>query len=344
MIDLEETMLSDMSLSRRFLVVFLMFSSTLLFTEMAANAHSGGTDKWGCHSGSQAYHCHTASGSDGNPQYSRAVKHFLEKDDMYTRKGVKVKKYSSCLYLNRKYIGGVAVSSKKAKPIFLMKISRLLYLANKKLDLNKDGVACGLLEPENALVPTFSCIGDIPASTIPESTTTLPTIPTTTTTLWWMPNTTSTSIPSSNIVPCGSSKTITDRDGDWSVQVTAITPDAEIPVMAKHPDNQLAEFGKKYVIFTIRGTNLMRRTRMFMPDLLFDAQTPSGKTFNDLDVDHSCGIPPDGDTIVKGGGTVTEYFCLYLETNQTQNLRLVEAFPEPYGRMPIYFNTDPWAR
>jgi hypothetical protein len=112
--------------------------------------------------------------------------------------------------------------------------------------------------------------------------------------------------------------------------------------MAEHPDNQLAEFGKKYVVFTIRGTNLMRRTRMFTPSVLFNAQDSRGTTFIDVYVD--CGIPPRGDTIVKGGGTVTEYFCLYLDTSQTQNLRLVEAFPSPYGRMPIYFNTDPWAR
>ena len=114
--------------------------------------------------------------------------------------------------------------------------------------------------------------------------------------------------------------------------------------MANHPYNQLAEFGKKYVIFTIRGTNLMRRTRMFMPNILFDGQTISGETISDIDVDHSCGIAPRGDTFVKSGGTVTGYFCLYLDTNQTQNLRLVEAFPSPYDRMPIYFNTDPWAR
>lgn len=341
---MEDTNVSAMSILRRFLVVFLIFSSTLLFTEKATNAHSGGTDKWGCHSGSQAYHCHTASDSDANLQYSRAVKHFLEKDNMYTRKGIKVKKYSSCLNLNKKYIGGVAVSSKQAKPLYLMKTSRLLYQANKKLDLDKDGVACGLLEPENALVPTFSCIGDIPASTIPESTTTLPTIPTTTTTLWHRPNTTSTTIPNSNIVPCGSSRTITGLDGDWSVQVTAITPDAEIPVMANFPDNQVAEFGKKYVIFTVQGTNLMRRTRLFFPSTLFNVQNNSGQTFRDEEVAHSCGIPPNGDTTVKSGKTVTGYLCMYLDANRTQNLRLVEAFPSPYGRLPIYFNTDPWTR
>lgn len=58
----------------------------------------------------------------------------------------KVKTYKNCTALNKDYKGGVAKSSKvknkggktKYKPF----VSSALYNANKKLDRDKDGIAC----------------------------------------------------------------------------------------------------------------------------------------------------------------------------------------------------------
>ena len=58
------------------------------------------------------------------------------------------KKYKNCTALNKKYKHGVAKKGAKdkvrgkSKPVTNFKVSTAVYRANKKLDRDKDGVAC----------------------------------------------------------------------------------------------------------------------------------------------------------------------------------------------------------
>ncbi|KLV28385.1 excalibur domain-containing protein [Niallia circulans] len=58
----------------------------------------------------------------------------------------KVKKYKNCTALNKDYKGGVAKSkstkNKGGKTKYKPYVSKALYDANKKMDRDKDGIAC----------------------------------------------------------------------------------------------------------------------------------------------------------------------------------------------------------
>ena len=46
--------------------VVLLWSMAIMLVTLKVNAHSGGTDRYGCHGGSQPYHCHNPKKSPPN--------------------------------------------------------------------------------------------------------------------------------------------------------------------------------------------------------------------------------------------------------------------------------------
>lgn len=325
----------------------LVVSSVILYVgatvaPLKVSAHSGGTDKYGCHGGSRSYHCHSGSDGDANKYYSLSVKHYLEKDSMYTSKRVKAVSYSSCKQLNKKYPAGVAVNSSKAWT-FLMKTSRILYTANKKLDLNKNGVACGALDPESEVSKTLSCVdGPMPPQTTSTTTSTSSTVPTTTTTLpasYYKIFPTTTTIPvSQRLVPCGSVGEI--KGGYWNLQVLSVSTDTDKAIQMTMGEAEPALPGRTYLVATMRATNLSTRSRN--PDLItMKAIGGSGHEYKSVEEADRCGGFLYSVKDIPAGKTAIQRICWSVTFEDIANLYMT---PWAMGDDQLAMSLDPWTR
>jgi hypothetical protein len=270
------------------------------------------------------------------------VKHYLEKDSMYTSKRVKAVSYSSCKQLNKKYPAGVAVNSSKAWT-FLMKTSRILYTANKKLDLNKNGVACGALDPESEVSKTLSCVdGPMPPQTTSTTTSTSSTVPTTTTTLpasYYKIFPTTTTIPvSQRLLPCGSVGEI--KGGYWNFQVLSVSTDTDKAIQMTMGDAEPALPGRTYLVATIRATNLS--TRRGNPDLvMMKALGRSGHEYKNVeDADRCPGFLFSVED-VPAGKTAIHRICWSVKFEDVANLYMT---PWAMGDDQPLMSLDPWTR
>ena len=320
--------------------IFLSVSAAVAPVKVVA--HSGGTDKNGCHGGSQAYHCHSGSDSDANKYYRMALKHGDEKDTMYTSKRAKVVTYSNCKQLNKKYPAGVAVSSSKAWTMF-MKTSRILYKANKKLDLNKNGVVCGALDPESQVSKTISCVdGPMPPQTTSTTTSTSSTVVTTTTTLpasYYKIFPTTTTLPvSQRLVPCGSVGEI--KDNYWNFQVLSVSTDSDEAIQMTMSDAEPALPGRTYVVATMRATNMSTRSRN--PDLvMMKAVGRSGHEYKNVEENDRCpGFLFSLDDI-PAGKTAIHRICWSVTFEGVANLYMT---PWAMGDNQPLMSLDPWTR
>jgi hypothetical protein len=215
-----------------------------------ANAHSGGTDKYGCHGGSRSYHCHNS----GPPK--EYIKH-LKFNGMNARADFKVvlKRHQSCESLNNLYLRGVAVSTKAAekelgRDTFLTLISKSLYKINRHLDTNNNGIACGFLETENFRTPTYLCGSQ---------------------TELWSPLLTA----DDTYARCTSSD---PAMGGWKIEVIGVTPDAETAILAEYHGNKPAPTGEQYFIAKLRITNLNQTSADF-PDTQLGTLGTSGRKY-----------------------------------------------------------------
>ena len=327
---------------RAFVISSVVLSVCAIVAPMKVSAHSGGTDKNGCHGGSQAYHCHSVSDGDTNKYYRMSSKHFDEKDRMYTSKRVKVVSYSSCKQLNRKYPAGVAAHSSKAWT-FLMKTSPILYKANKKLDLNKNGVACGPLDPESEVSKTLSCVdGLMPPQTTSTTTSTSSTVVTTTTTMpaWYYEiYPTTTTIPvSQRLRPCGSVGEI--KGAYWKLQVLSVSTDTDVVQQITRSDAELALPGRTYLVATIRATNLSTRSRN--PDLItMKAIGGSGHEYKNVEDSDRCPGFLFSARDIPAGKTAIQRICWSVTFEDIANLYMT---PWAMGDDQLAMSLDPWTR
>ena len=97
-------------------------------------AHSGGTDEYGCHSGSQAYHCHPKTSSNFDQRKYYKI-NGLQSNGVFKIPSVR---FSSCVHLNRRFLRGVSGKRVKNQDQALL-FSKKLYAMNRHLDLDKDG-------------------------------------------------------------------------------------------------------------------------------------------------------------------------------------------------------------
>ena len=327
---------------RAFVISSVVLSVCATVAPMKVFAHSGGTDKNGCHGGSQAYHCHSGSDGDTNKYYRMSSKHYDEKDTMYTSKRVKVISYSSCKSLNRKYPAGVAVNSSKAWTTF-MKTSRILYKANKKLDLNKNGVACGALDPESEVSKTISCVdGPMPPQTTSTTTSTSSTVVTTTTTLpaWYYEiyPTTSTIPVNQRLLPCGSVGEI--KGGYWNLQVLSVSTDTDKAIQMTMGEAEPALPGRTYLVATMRATNLSTRSRN--PDLvMLKAIGKSDHEYKSVEEADRCGGFLLSLKDIPAGKTAIRRICWSVTFEDVANLYMT---PWAMGDDQPLMSLDPWTR
>lgn len=242
-----------MRVSSRIFLSFLVFLSAALMPRLA-QAHSGGTDKNGCHGGSQAYHCH--SGSATTSTYKRMLKiNGLDKNYNFR---TTLKRYSSCSTLNRVYFRGVRKRAAKSTD-FRQYVSSRLYSMNKHLDANLNGVACGFLESENARVATIACALD--ASLMGDG------IKPETAYRCVMPP-----------------QPVEETGGGWKVELLSRTPDAGLAIESVSIDDSRPPAGSQHYLVTIRVTNLTGKTSDF-PTRLLGAFGESGRKY---DFDDGC--------------------------------------------------------
>ena len=216
----------------------------------SVSAHSGGTDKYGCHGGSRSYHCHNSGPT------KEFIQH-LKFNGMNERADFKLvlKRHNSCESLNNLYLRGVAVSKKAAEKeigqdTFLTLISKSLYKINRHLDANSNGIACGFLEPENFRTPTYLCG---------------------TQTELWFPSLTA----DDTYARCTSSDPVM---GGWKIEVIGVTPNAETAILADYHGNKPAPPGEQYFIAKLRITNLNTTSADF-PETQLGTLGTSGRKY-----------------------------------------------------------------
>ena len=215
-----------------------------------AHAHSGGTDKYGCHAGSMPYHCHNAGPTKEYVQH-------LKFNGLGPTGSFKVilKRHNNCESLNRLYLRGVAISKSVAereigRDTFLTLVSSKLYKLNRHLDLNNNGIACGFLEPENFWTQTFLC-GTQSQLTPPPLTT------------------------DDTYSSCQSSD---PEMGGWKIEVLGVTPNGETAILAEYHGNKAAPAGEQYFIARLRITNLNPVSARFPTERL-GTRGQSGRTY-----------------------------------------------------------------
>ena len=223
------------------------------------SAHSGGTDKYGCHGGSVGYHCHNS----GNTK--KYIQH-LKFNGMNARADFKVvlKRHKSCKSLNNLYLRGVAVSKKAAEKevgsdTFLTLISKKLYKINRHLDTNNNGIACGFLETENYRIPTYLCGTKdelwTPALTVDDT-----------------------------YSRCASSDPAMEG---WKIEVLGVTPNAETAILSEYHGNTPAPPGYQYFIAKLKVTNLNPTSANF-PEERLGTKGQSGRNYTHFE--DSCGF------------------------------------------------------
>ena len=241
---------------RRVFLLSTILMSLVTFGSSSVQAHSGGTDKNGCHGGSQSYHCHSGVGPTAG--YYKMLKiNGLDRTFSFKRN---VKRYSSCSTLNRVYLRGIAKRNTKSTDIFQF-VSRPLYLLNKHLDANLNGVACGFLENENSRISTFLCdptggmSGD-GASALTAHRCVMPPQPS------------------------------DEVGGGWKVELLSRTPDAGLAIRSVSTEDTQPAVGNQYYLVKLRVTNLTGKTSDF-PTRLLGAQGTSGRNYDLYDSCHS---------------------------------------------------------
>lgn len=223
------------------------------------SAHSGGTDKFGCHGGSRSYHCHNSGPSInsrskiGNGQNKIFLQHLkLNGLNAKAKFRVVLKRHETCESLNNLYLRGVAVSKQVlgwGASRALTLVSQPLYEINRHLDANSNGIACGFLEPENFRIPTFLC-GQVNWASEPWS-------------LYLHPD--------NSYSHCSSSD---PAMGGWNIEVVSVTPNAETAILAENSEYNPAAEGYRYFLVKLRITNL-NPVRKSFPERQLGLRGPS---------------------------------------------------------------------
>ena len=204
--------------------------------------HSGGTDKYGCHGGSQPYHCHSSLTATEMREMLKSIErqYMLNGLTANSKFIYKNKKYKSCSELNFQLLRGVSKSKIALESLYpgvgglYALVSPSLYKKNRHLDADKDGIACGLLEPENARVQTTPCsTGSQDASD---------------------------GLTISTGFKCAIDSKIL---GGWLIEILSYTPNATDAVLAEDEMNDLPYPGNQYFIATIKVTNLTGKRGSF---------------------------------------------------------------------------------
>lgn len=205
------------------------------------SAHSGGTDKYGCHGGSRSYHCHNSgpsinSRSKISSGQNKIFLQHLKLNGLNAKAKFRVvlKRHETCESLNNLYLRGVAVSKQVLSGGMsraLTLVSQPLYEINRHLDTNNNGIACGFLEPENFRIRTFLC-GQV--KFVPEP---------------WSPYIDS----KSSYSHCESPDPAL---GGWKIEVVYVTPNAETAILAESSEYFPARDGYWYFLVKLRITNL----------------------------------------------------------------------------------------
>jgi hypothetical protein len=223
------------------------------------SAHSGGTDKYGCHGGSRSYHCHNGgpnvkSGSNINRGQNKIILKHLKLNGLNAKAKFRVvlKRHETCESLNNLYLRGVAVSKQVldwSASRTLTLVSQPLYEMNRHLDANNNGIACGFLEPENFRIPTFLCDQ-----------------------VNWASEPWSLYIgPYDSYSHCSSSD---PAMGGWNIEVVSVTPNAETAILAENSEYNPAFEGYRYFLVKLRITNL-NSVRKSFPERQLGLQGPS---------------------------------------------------------------------
>lgn len=256
-------------------------------------AHSGGTDEYGCHSGSQAYHCHPKTSSNFDQRKYYKI-NGLQSNGVFKIPSVR---FSSCVHLNRRFLRGVSGKRVKNQDQALL-FSKKLYAMNRHLDLDKDGVACGLLEPENARVLTLIC----DSAGIPSGDGTSP----------------------QNSYKCiMEPRPSGDLGSGWRIEILSKTPDAQLVIRSEMPNDPMPVAGKQYYLMSLKVTNLTGSPKMFEAFRLKVAG-PSGQ-FYDLDNRCGSGILPNwllAHGLVQPTKSIFGNMCWEILSSDAENLRL----------------------
>lgn len=261
-----------------------IFLASVLSVE-PVGAHSGGTDENGCHSGTQPYHCHVGSGSLGS------ARRFYKANglDRTGRFQVRYKRHKSCASLNKLYIRGVAKKDKLSYGLGQL-VSARLYNLNRHLDVDGNGVACGMLDTENARITNIGCdrtsppLGDGTTLTAPLRCT-IPAQPT------------------------------NELGGGWLIEILSRTPDAALALKAEFPEASPPDPGFQFYMVKFRVTNLTGKSNIFLTSRLGTAGS-SGRTY-ELDTDDCSNgivrglVPQDLRThgMVAPGKSITGNLC-----------------------------------
>jgi len=231
-------------------------------------AHSGGTDKYGCHAGSQPYHCHSSLTEKEQREMLKSIERQYLLNGL-TAKGkfiYKNKRYKTCVELNSHLLRGISKSKIARESLYpivdrFSLVSPSLYKKNIHLDADKDGVACGLLEPENSRVQTISCNKESAS-------------------------------PSDGLSIQTSFKCSLDSKYTygWLIEIVSTTPNATDAVLAEDERNELPYPGMQYFLVTVKVTNLTGKRAYFSPTVEFGAIGLQGKSY---DFRNDCGIIPN---------------------------------------------------
>lgn len=275
-----------------FLVIFL--SGTYV------SAHSGGTDKYGCHAGSRPYHCHSSLSATDRQKLLQSIErgYLLNGLTVNGKFAFDNKRYKTCAALNRDLLRGVSKSKIAMESLYTNTgqlyalVSPSLYKKNVHLDADKDGVACGLLEPENERVPTFNCAIESQGNRdglTPET-----------------------------AYRCSLDSKIT---GGWLVEILTVSPNATDAVLAEYENNDSPYPGNQYFIATIKVTNLTGKKGDFLA-YSFGAQGASGVAY---DYKNRCGliVPSEFNGLdIANGESRIGNLCWEIDSRDADSLKI----------------------
>jgi hypothetical protein len=273
-----------------FLAGLLLCSLLIQMQTSEVTAHSGGTDKNGCHGGSQPFHCHGGS-SDAS------WRKYLKVNGLQQNLSFKIvmKRFKSCASLNRTYIRGVA-KTKKRNMDYTQLVSKPLYALNRHLDVNKNGIACGLLEPENGRITTNLCNTATPPLGDGSSPTT----------------------PLQCIIPPRGPNEI---GGGWLIELISTTPDALRLIQTEYGNNEIPTQGSQYYLIRFRVTNISSTTNIFLTSRIKTLGV-SG-TIYDNKFECGTGLIPDAlwlKTIIDPGKSAVGNLCWEVKSEDVAGL------------------------
>jgi len=279
---------------RGFIVVIMLAS--VISTASPARAHSGGTDKYGCHAGSRAYHCH--SGADTADLVKMFQINGLNKKLKFR---TALKRYSSCSTLNRVYLRGIAKRSGKSSDLTQF-VSKRHYNLNKHLDTNLNGIACGFLESENARISTDNCKTSLEDNG---------------------DGTTFETAYRCLMAP----QPAEEIGGGWKIELLSRTPDAELAIRSVSLSYSPAPENYQYYVAKIRVTNLSGRTNDF-PMRLLGARGESGRKYDYRSEDCDIGWTLLGEKLydvslkIPNGASATGNICWLVTVQDAPGLKV----------------------